>query len=146
MECELNKNDNIKINLYLFTCLVDIYINMPAYYGIDFNQLINNNIEYTPKYIFEQVLYDVKINLPLNLTFIIKYINADSLILFGIPINDNNIDNIITTYNSNKDIVLKAIDNIIYSKAVDFVDICNLNTIRDMVELSEFFIYNISHS
>jgi hypothetical protein len=119
---------------------------MPAYYGIDFNQLINNNIEYTPKYIFEQVLYDVKINLPLNLTFIIKYINADSLILFGIPINDNNIDNIITTYNSNKDIVLKAIDNIIYSKAVDFVDICNLNTIRDMVELSEFFIYNISHS
>lgn len=116
---------------------------MSTYYGIDFNQLINNNTEYIPKYIFEDILYNVEINLPYSLTFIIKHING--LIIFGIPINNINVDIISEVYNTNKNKVLEAIDNIIYSKTTDFVDISNLNVIREMIELSEFYSYNITH-
>ena len=122
---------------------LDIYIIMSTYYGIDFNQLINNNTEYIPKYIFEDILYNVEIHLPSSLTFIIKHING--LIIFGIPINNINVDIISEVYNTNKNKVLEAIDNIIYSKTTDFVDISNLNVIREMIELSEFYIYNITH-
>lgn len=116
---------------------------MSTYYGIDFNQLINNNTEYIPKYIFEDILYDVEINLSSSLSFIIKHING--LIIFGILINNVNIDSIPEIYNANKNKVLEAIDNIIYSKTADFVDISNLNIIREMIELSEFYNYNITH-